>query len=221
MTVYIHQFHYLVTAFWLSVWIPVDYVIPWYHAIVWFVLHATQVTIFVIDPDVLPTPSIFWGYGALSTLLGIIMGVVFQWTTKPPKLISSRHGWEATVFVKAPALTALFIGAQVYYGKLPPQDGTAWGIVLTSILTCVVVAVTWVWSYDEPWANDGATVNISSSFIWWIVLQFILTTSFVIGFSSLSEHIVTLIAGGGSLAVFLILRGTVSTLRRSLVHTYV
>lgn len=202
------QLHFVLTAFWLSVWIPVDYVLPLYHGVVWFALALVQRIIFVIDNDVRPSATVYWGYSALSTLLGITLGVLFQWCVKPPVLLSRKPGFEARVFVKAPVLTALFVGAQVFYGKLPPQEDSPWGIILTAILTSVVIVVTWAWSYDEPSLHDTTTANADtySSFLWWIGVNATLVLLFLLGYTSLAEETVALIAGGGTIVLLLVVQ---------------
>lgn len=199
----IMQLHYLATAFWLSVWIPVDYVLPLYHGAVWFLLAVFQRLYFVAGGDIGTDPTIFWGMSAISTLLGVALGVLFQWLIPAPMLMSRRPGWEATVFIKAPVLTVLYVAAQLFYARLPPQDGTPWGLLLTTLLTTVVIAITWVWSYSEPWAREHPKSTFRF-FVWWAVLNAVMLLFFFLGYTSIHEHIVALIAAGGAIVLLLL-----------------
>lgn len=201
----IPQLSYLATSFWLSVWIPVDYVLPLYHGAIWFLLALFQRVYFVTGGDIGPDPDVFWGFSALSVLVGIVLGVLLQWLVPSPVLLSRRAGWEANVFIKAPVLTALYVGSQLFYARFPPQDDSPWGVILTGLLTSLIVAVTWFWSYSEPWAR-GNRKQTYIFFAYWIGLNLALVFFFFLGYTSLAEHFVALIAGGGTIALLLLLQ---------------
>lgn len=206
------QLHYLLTSFWLSVWIPITYIVPWYHAILWLLLALFQRIFFVAGGDVGPDPDVFWGFSALSVFIGSAVGVVFKWLVRSPRLLSTANGWEATAFIKAPVLTALFIAAQLFYAKLPPQADSPWGVILTGLLTSLIVAVTWGWSYSNPWARN----NVRDTFIfflWWIVINFVMVMFFFLGYTSLEEHFVALIAGGATLVLLVIFQFIIPWIR--------
>lgn len=199
------QLHYLLTSFWLAVWIPVNWIIPLYHGSIWFVYAVFQAIYFAAGGDVGSDPTAFHSFSALSVLLGIILGWLLQTFVPSPMLISTRTGWESTMFVKVPVLTLLFVGAQLFYAQMPPSTDTPWGVILTALLTTAIVVVTWVWSYTEPWArNDGKATFVS--FMWWAGINFFVAIAFLLGYTDLADRYVAFIAGGGAIVLFLLVQ---------------
>lgn len=191
----------LLTAFWLSFWIPVDWIVPIYHAWVFVVIGLYQRIYFLAGGTITDTAE-FWGWQYLITFIGILIGVTIQWITMPPPLLSTRHGWESDVFIKFPILTLLYLAAQIWFLRLPPPDNP-WGILLTILSTTVIIVIAWAWSYDQPW-RDRDTVNTYMFWLWIFAVNFMLQAFHFLLYTSLESKWVSIIAAGGTLILLII-----------------
>lgn len=188
-------------AFWLSIWIPVDWIIPVYHTWVIFALALYQ-RIFLVADGVIADPDDFWFWQFIIALLGILVGVVVQWVTMAPKLLSTRHGWEKVVFIKFPVLTIAYIASQIIFWRLPVPD-SPWGIVLSILITSVIIGITWAWSYDQPW-REGDPVNTYVFWLWVLAVNFILQVFHFLLYTSLEAKYVSIIAGAATALIIII-----------------
>lgn len=186
-------------AFWFSIWIPVDWIVPIYHAWVFFLLALYQ-RIYLLAGGAIPDQPDFWFWQFVIVLIGVLVGVLVQWVTMPPPLLTVRHGWESVVLIKFPLLSVAYIASQIIYWRLPAPDNP-WGIILSILVTSVIIGITWAWSYDHPW-RAGDPVNVPVFWLWVLAVNFLLQIIHYILYTGLMARYVSMIAGGG---VFLII----------------
>lgn len=188
-------------SFWLSIWIPIDWIIPVYHTWVIFFLALYQ-RIYLLAGGDIPNQEDFWFWQFLITIIGILVGVAVQWVTMAPPLLSTRHGWEKVVFVKFPLLTVAYIASQVIYWRLPVPD-SPWGITLSILITSVIIGVTWAWSLDQPW-REGDPVNTYMFWLWVLIVNFLIQVLHFILYTGLEATWVSMIAGGATFILIIV-----------------
>lgn len=200
----IPSFSYASTAFYLSAWIPLDGVLPWYHMGV-FVLLAIIQRIFVVAGGAIDDPGVFWGWQALLTLAGVAVGYGLQLATRAPILAQIKPGWETTSLIRLPLMTALYVAAQLHYAfVLPPSS--PWGLLGTTAATSVVVILTCAWLLQDPYvaSSEGADRLIGYFSVWFLGNLVLCSLFWTVYADLISELVAGFIACGGALVTVVV-----------------
>ena len=117
------NFHYLVTAFGLTVWTHAPATIL---SIIW----AVQAIMFIAGISVADFDDyIFWNF--LSAFSGVVVGVGLLLVTRAPQLLRFRASYIGT-WGQFILWVVAYIAAQLFYGFFPPPT-YPWGIIGTSV----------------------------------------------------------------------------------------
>ena len=194
-------FHYVLTSFFLGVWIGPVSARACIRNISWVLtIHfLLQMILFFSGKEILDD-SLFWGWQTLATFEGVMLSNLFLWAygTKHT-FLEVKHRYERvwlTFFVS----TAAFIGIQVFYTKIAHPFG-----ILFSILGTIIVLVGTGYSllFDnvvfESAYKQHAHVHLIRFIGLWILLTVSMQAVFFAQPSNLSERDLAFISGGGAL----------------------
>jgi hypothetical protein len=183
-------YYYLMVSYFLTIWIQKPLAV----ALIFLVFQS----IWGIVKEPLPISELL-GWQFLVTLFGIVDGMVFLWTMKPPFLLKFKDN-HAEIWIKAAISVAFFIGALIPYGVwLPPT--LAWGVLLSSILAGLVVVITGLSLYWIKHLFKGYD-DVYFFFVGWILSTVIMSFSFYLTYA-IAERWAAIAAGGIVLIVIL------------------
>lgn len=127
------SFHYLVTAFFLAVWLQ---------SLSWVMLtHFTFQMVWFLAGGSVSDPTLFWGWQALVSLLGTLGGLFIG----RRRLLTIYNLYSWLYFVCS---LAAYVAAQLLYANFPPFAGLpageqGLGLTVTLIIHLVVIAAIW------------------------------------------------------------------------------
>jgi len=199
------SFHYLVTAFFLSVWIGYPYA-PGYVMAIHFLV---QMSLFLAEFDITGDETLFWGWQALVSLLGMIGGLLLLKTKhKPQSLLTWKNKYTWMYFITS---LALWLAAQLFYAYFPPTMGPAGevglGVAVTFILSFIIIASIW---YGLTRVKYMHWCHWKAHFFQrWLFFTALMQLLFYIALTEFDELWVALVSGGsvivlagGSLMMF-------------------
>lgn len=195
------SFHYLITSLSLGIWIGR----PWNILIVPCLFYLVQLFLWLtgITPD---TPSdVFWGYQLIVTFEGLLISIKFLHLQRFYSFLSFKIGYER-VWIKFLVSIAALIGAQVFYGTLPPTKDNPYGIFFTALTSVLIIFITWysLLYESEVFERDHKEYSFFF-FVWWAILLVSAQLMFYIVFTGLDEIWVAMIAGSAPLLILFLL----------------
>lgn len=176
-------YYYLMVSFFLTIWIQNPLMVVF--------MYLVFQSIWGIAKEPLPISELL-GWQSLVTLIGIVNGMVYLWTMKPPFFLKFKDSY-TEVWIKALISSAFFIAALVPYGVwIPPTY--AWGVLLSSLLAGGVIVVTWFSLY---WVKHlfSNYEDVYFFFIGWILLTVVMSFSFYLTYA-IAERWAAIAAGG-------------------------
>lgn len=192
------------TAFFISVWIPLNSVIPYYHSFVFFLLFLFK-GIVLISGGSITDQDIFWWWEFLLTAAGVFTGYVLKLATNGPQLLREKMGWETSVIIRFPLTTFLYAASILIYAndRLPDSP---WGLLGTALVSTLVILLVEIWTYNDNHLTAGHSAKeLMGFFLLWMTTNFIYYMFIWIVYSGLDELWVSFIACGGSIAFILII----------------
>lgn len=176
-------YYYLMVSFFLTVWIQDPLVVV--------VIYLAFQSIWGIVNDPLPIAELL-GWQSLITLIGIVDGMMYVWTMKPPFLLKFKDS-HTEVWVKALISSTFFIVALVPYGVwLPPTY--AWGVLLSSLIGGGVIVMSWFSLYWVEHLFKGYE-DVYYFFIGWILTTVVMSFSFYLTYA-IAERWAAIASGG-------------------------
>lgn len=179
------HFHYLVTAFGLTVWTQAPTVVL---AIGW----AFQAVLFIAGlsvPDL--DDFIFWQF--ITSLAGVICGVLFVIIARAPPLLRFRAAWVGA-WGKFVLWLLFYLAAQLFYAFFPPPD-SPFGLIGTTVSHIIVQVGLWVTMMYNPIIFKHYP-NRTFFFLSWIVLLVIMELTFFLVYVILERWVAYVAAGG-------------------------
>jgi hypothetical protein len=194
------SYHYLVTSYFLTIWIGNRVSLP----IVLALHYAVQLCVWLSDTGA-GMEGLLFGYQAITTLLGVAVGRAYLRLTEPNPLLKIEAGYEPA-FVKFFVAFAAFMGTQLFYSELPPP-GSSFGILFSLITGFLVIMGTW---YSMTFV-EKAEHNSAMFYVGWFGVLASMQLMFYLVFTNLVETWVAMIAPAPALLVLGIMncvRGT-------------
>ena len=179
------SFHYLVTTFFISIWVGCPHGFSW----TMLIYFLTQMIYFLAGGDI-GDGTLFWGWQTLVAFLGTLSGQILS--QKSPRLLvyNSVYSWLYFVFSLAASL-----GAQLLYANFPPlstvpsgQAGV--GVTVTFILSFIIILAVW---YGVSRVDSPPRLHF---FKRWLFFTALMQLLFFITLSGLDELWVAIISGG-------------------------
>jgi hypothetical protein len=186
------NFHYLVTAFGLTVFTHAPAVVM---ALIW----AVQAIMFIADIAVVDLDDyVFWNF--ISALAGMLVGVGLLLVSRVPPFLKFEGSYVG-VWGQFLIWFVLYIAAQMFYGFFPPP-GQPWGIVGTMVShTLIHVVLWWVMYYNEIVFRGYK--GRKYFFFLWVIMVIVMENLFFLAYVVL-ERWAAYIAAGGGVAILLI-----------------
>ncbi len=190
------HFHYLVTAFGLTVWTQAPTVVL---ALAW-TLQAILWIAGLTVPDL--DEFIFWQY--LATLGGVIVGTLFVVILRAPPLLRFRAGWVGA-WGKFVLWLVFYMAAQLFYAFFPPPE-SPFGIIGTTVSHVIIQAGLWITLMYNPVIFKNYP-NRAFFFMSWIVVLFIMEMLFFLVYILLERYVAYVAAGAAAiiLAIYALL----------------
>lgn len=181
------NFHYLVTAFGLTVFTHAPAVVM---ALIW----AVQAIMFIANIVVLDFDDyIFWNF--LSALAGMLVAVGLLLVSRVPVFLKFEGSYVG-VWGQFIIWLALYIAAQLFYGFVPPPT-YPWGIIGTMVAhTLFQAALWWVMYYNEI-VFSGYNGRKYFFFLWTIMVLVMENLFFLVYVLPLERWAAYIAAGGG------------------------
>lgn len=186
------HFHYLVTAFGLTVWTHAPALIL---ALIWAiqgVMYVANITVTDLDD------YIFWQF--LTSFAGVAIGVALLVVTRVPRFLRFEGSYVG-VWGQFILWTVFFLAAQLFYGFLPPP-GQPWGIIGTSIAHVIIQVVLWVVMY-----YNMIIFRIYNGrkyfFLLWTLTLVVMELLFFIAYAVAERWTAYIATGGGALILLI------------------
>ena len=204
--VLLHNFHYLISTFALTVWTQSPFII-------FLIYYIFQTILFFGGITTTPSDqSNLWGYQSIVALIGIASGVVFYCITNMPRLLHFRAAYIG-MWGKFLLWLLVFGIAQILYAIYPiqvdpfvleiPTTGSPWGLIFTMGIHVAIMACLWfslLWE-DVIWKNyEGVNVLFFAWIALLTVMELLFFTSYI-----LTEVYVAMISGGAILLILFII----------------
>ena len=207
----LEQFHFLITAFCLTVWTHA----PALTVAIGWAFQAVAFVAGIAAPDL--DEYIFWSF--LSTLLGALLGVGLLVVTRAPRFLR-LEGSYVGVWGQFVVWLVFFLAAQLFYGFFPPSRQEPWGVIGTGISHLVVQVVLWVVMFYSTsvftyYGGGGQLVGSDQAksvvqyagrtylFLTWIVSLVVAEFLFFLAYV-IAERYAALVAFGGAAAVLVV-----------------
>ena len=156
------------------------------------------------------TPSIedyvFWQF--LTSLMGVLLGVLFLAVTKAPQMLRARAS-HAPVWIVFMAWLVLFLGSQLFYAFFPPP-GQPWGLLAT--LGCHACLFIGLWISLSSQAQSSSS-PVFRDYLWtrfmfsaWICTVVAVEAMFFLLYAMASDKWVAYIACGAGALVLVLAR---------------
>ena len=192
------SFHYLWTAFFLTAWIGYPYS-PGYVMTIHFL---TQTILYLAGFDISGNETLFWGWQALISALGMIAGLlILKPKHKPGSLLTWKNKYSWLYFICS-LLACLAI--QLMYANFPPLQSSpagqaGVGLAVTFVLSFFLIGMIWYGLTRVKYNHwcEWRTAFFKRWFFFTALLQLLFYTTL----TGLDEMWVAVISGGSVIVI--------------------